>query len=278
MTEPMTMRARVRAPVKTVHHALTEASQLRIWLTDHVEVDLPSHYAFWGPYIPDGDAPHQQLLDVDDRLLRFTWRLDGHDTTVEIHLADDAESTVIILSQTHFDLSDPGPRGMLQTFWAAALANLVDHLEDRPLTPRCDYTSAELRADAVIDARTAAVYESLVDAGQVSQWFGFPIEIDPQVGGAYGFAKILDLDPDRKLSVDFGGVGVVTWELAESEGKTRLTLVQSGFDPTDPPYAAWAGGLSGLAELRRFHEIADWQPIWISDPASHPAEPHLRRK
>ena len=61
---------------------------------------------------------------------------------------------------------------------------------------------------------------------------------------------------------------MVSWELAESDGKTRLTLVQSGFDVTNPPYGSWAGGLSGLSELRRFHELADWQPIWISDHAA----------
>ncbi len=152
MTEPMTMRARVRAPVKAVHQALTDASHLRIWLTDHVEVDLPQRYAFWGPYIPDG-AAGQPVVRLSDR--------------------------------------------------------------DRS-AHRC----------------------------------------------AYGYAEILDLVPERKVSVNFGDIGVVTWELAGSEGRTRLTLAQSGFDPTDPPYAAWAGGLSGLAELRRFHELADWQPIW----------------
>jgi hypothetical protein len=38
-------------------------------------------------------------------------------------------------------------------------------------------------------------------------------------------------------------------------------LVQSGFDAGQPPYAAWGGFLSGIAELRRYHEIPDWQPI-----------------
>ena len=67
-------------------------------------------------------------------------------------------------------------------------------------------------------------------------------------------AKVVDLEPGRKMSVDWGPTGVSTWELAESDGKTRLTFVQSGFDEQHPPYGAWTGSVAGLAELRRFHE------------------------
>jgi uncharacterized protein YndB with AHSA1/START domain len=268
MTEPMTARARVGVPAKAVHQALTDPAQLRIWLAEHAEVQLPDRYEFWGRHVPGGEAPRQSPQQIDDHLLRFTWLLDGQDTVVQIDLEEpDDGSTVITVSQTHCDLSDPGPLGMLQTFWALAIANLVDHLEGRALTPRCDYTSPTMRAEVVVDAPITAVYESLIEADQVSRWFGFPIEIDPQVGGTYGFGKILELEPDRKVAVEFAGAGVTTWELAGSGGRTRLTLVQSGFGDAQPPYATWAGGLSGLAELRRFHELTDWRPIWLADQA-----------
>jgi hypothetical protein len=115
------------------------------------------------------------------------------------------------------------------------------------------------------------VYDSLTDSEKASRWFGFPIGIEPWVGGRFamgglesGYAvKIVDLEPGRKMSVDWGGNGIGTWELANSEGKTRLTFVQRGFDTQRPPYAAWLGTLSGFAELRRFHEVENWQPIWL---------------
>jgi DNA-binding transcriptional ArsR family regulator len=44
---------------------------------------------------------------------------------------------------------------------------------------------------------------------------------------------------------------VSTWELEGSEGRTRITFVQSGFDDDRPPYASCAGRLGGVAELRR---------------------------
>jgi uncharacterized protein YndB with AHSA1/START domain len=116
------------------------------------------------------------------------------------------------------------------------------------------------------------VFASITDSEAVTRWFGFPIEIEPYVGGRFAMgglandpspAKVLELEPDRRFSLDWGGPGVGTWELEGSGGKTRLTLVQSGFDAERPPYAAWGGFLAGVAELRRYHEVRDWQPAVI---------------
>ncbi|GAA2078934.1 SRPBCC family protein [Actinomadura alba] len=284
MSEPMIRRARVAAPISDVHHALTDATALRIWLAEHAEVDLPHRFEFWGRHTPEGEAPHQRLLHVDDHTLRFSWLLDGEDTTVEIGLAADTEddsadgdSTIITLSQTHFEFSDAftgaGIRGVLNTFWALALANLVDYLEGREPTPRCDFTSQQMNAQVLIDTSPEEVFDSLIDSDKTSRWFGCRIDIEPHVGGRYAMggvdahphpAKILDLEPGRRLSVDWGGPGVTTWELDGTDGATRLTLIQSGFDTQEPPYAAWSGILAGLAELRRFHDLPHWRPIWLS--------------
>lgn len=276
MSEPMTVRARVQAPVKEVHHALTDAATMRLWLAEHAEVELPDRYEFWGRHTPEGDAPHQRLLHVDDHTVRFSWLLDGVDTTVEFGLEEESpETTIVSVSQTHFDfqeaLSGTTIRGVIQTYWCLMLANLAEHLEGRPLTPKADFTSSDLRAEVLIAASAEKVFDSLIDSESVTRWFGFPIEIEPYVGGRFAMgglanndqpAKIVELEPGRRLSVDWGGVGIGTWELAESGGKTRLTIVHSGFDR--PPYASWSGILSGLSELRRFHEVADWSPIWVS--------------
>lgn len=276
MTEPMTVRARVQAPVKEVYHALTDAATMRLWLAEHAEVDLPDRYAFWGRFTPEGDAPHQRPLHVDDHTVRFSWLLDGVDTTVEFGLEEESpETTIVSVSQTHFNfqeaLAESTIRGVIQTYWCLMLANLAEHFEGRPLTPKPDFTASDLRAEVLIAASAEKVFDSLIDSESVTRWFGFPIEIEPHVGGRFAMggladnpnpAKIVELEPGRKLSVDWGGVGVSTWELAESDGKTRLTMVQSGFDR--PPFAAWLGTVSGISELRRFHEVPDWSPIWVS--------------
>ncbi|MGC5031810.1 SRPBCC domain-containing protein [Micromonospora sp. DT229] len=279
MTEPMTFAVRLTAPIARVHQALTDPAELRIWLAEHVEVDLPKRYEFWGRYTPEGDAPHQRLLHVDDERLRFAWLLDGEETTTEITLRPDGpDATVLHLSQTHYDFNDvvngTSIRGVLQTYWALATANLGAYLEGSPLLPKTDFTSADFRAELVINAPADKVWESLTDSEQATAWFGYPIGIEPWLGGRYAMgglehgdaAKIVDLEPGRRMSVDWGAPGVTTFELAESDGKTRLTFVQSGFDEQNPPYAAWAGSVSGLAELRRYHEIPNWQPIWLPTP------------
>lgn len=277
MSEPTIIRARVQAPVKEVRHALTDPATLRAWLADHAEVELPDRFAFWGRTIPEGDAPHQRLLHSDERTVRFAWLLDGVETTTELQVEEDGESaTIVTLSQTHFDFQDvitgKSIRGVLETFWCQALANLAEHFEGRELTPRVDYSATDLRAQVTIDAAPDEVFRSLIDSETVTEWFGFPIEIEPHVGGRFAMgglandpnpAKILELEPARRFSLDWGGAGVSAWELEGSEGRTRLTLVQSGFDAARPPYAAWGGILSGVSELRRYHEVPDWRPALL---------------
>ena len=276
MTEPI-VRVRALAPVKTVRDALTDPDALRAWFAEHVEVDLPHRYEFWGRYTPDGDVPHQTVRYADDRTLRFTWLLDGVETNTGITVDEEsADSTVVTVHQDGFNFQEAldmsTVRGVLQTFWSMAMANLVDYVEGREVGPRTDFSGADLRGEVLIDAPAEAVYTSLTDSAQASDWFGFPIGIEPFVGGRFAMggldnnpqpAKVIDLEPGRKMSVDWGPGGVVTWELAESQGRTRLTFVQSGFDTGNPPYAAWTGWLGGLSQLRRFHELPDWRPIWL---------------
>jgi len=77
------LRAVVPAPPKTVYEALTDPAALRVWLAEHADVQLPGKYEFWGRYTPDGAEPHQRVLHVDERTIRFAWTVDGVETQVE---------------------------------------------------------------------------------------------------------------------------------------------------------------------------------------------------
>jgi hypothetical protein len=101
----------------------------------------------------------------------------------------------------------------------------------------------------------------------------FPISsyIEPYVGGRFamggfeldpGGAKFVEFEPGRKAALRFADGETTSWELEGSDGKTRLTMMHSGFDPTNPPYPGWTGWLSGLAALRRYHELPQWRTIW----------------
>lgn len=278
MSETVTIKARLRAPIERVHRALTDAGELTTWLAEHAEVDLPHTYAFWGRYTPEGDAPHQRPLHIDDRTIRLGWLIDGHDTTVDIALAEQDGETVVELSQSHFPgwqvaMEETNIRGVLYTFWAVSIANLADHLEGRELGPKADFTSPEMRGEVLIDGKQADVFDALLDQEKFTRWFGARVGIEPYLGGRWAMgglandtspAKILELDQDRKMAIGWSDGQVTTWELAESAGRTRLTFTHSGFDEGHPPYGAWTGWLSGFAELRRFVEQgADWRPMWL---------------
>ncbi len=276
-------RIRIAAPPRAVYRALTDPAALQVWLAEHAEVDLPDRYQFWGRFTPNGDAPHQRLRHVDDSSLRFDWELDGIATTVDIGLVTesgpggDSGSTLLTLTQTEIlgwpDVlaDDAGDRGLMHTYWALALANLADYAEGRAPVARCDFTSAVLRGETLIDADRLAVYASLTEPEQFSRWSGAKIDIEAHPGGRWamgGFeansnpAHIVDIEPGRSVSVDWGDM-VESWELADSAGRTRLTIVHSGYNDTMPPYAGWLGALGGLVELRRYHEIKNWRSMWV---------------
>jgi uncharacterized protein YndB with AHSA1/START domain len=277
MSEPMRLTARVNAPADRVWHALTDPDALQTWLAEHADVALPERYAFWGRYTPDGAEPRQQPQVADGRTLRFAWAIGGRETTVAFTLeTENAESTMLTVSQSDLPgweevvSGAAGILGVLQTFWSLAVVNLIDYLDGRPLTPKCDFTSTEMRAEVLIAAEPQKVFESFTDPAQFRRWFGANVDIELFVGGRFamgGFeldpnpARIIELEPGRKMAVAWGDM-VSAWELEGSGGQTRLTFVQSGFDPANPPYPAWLGSLAGLAELRRYHEIADWSTVW----------------
>jgi uncharacterized protein YndB with AHSA1/START domain len=273
---------RIAAPASAVHRALTDPAALRVWLAEHAEVDLPDRYGFWGRLTPDGEAPHQRLLHAGDGSLRFEWELDGVPTTVDIALTaesgpdGDSGSTLLTLTQTDVPgwpelLTEPGDRSLMHTYWALALANLADYAEGREVIARCDFTSAVMRSEILVDADRLAVYASLTEPEQFSRWSGVKVEAELHPGGRWamgGFeanpepAHIIDIQPGHSMSIQWGDM-VQSWELADSDGRTRLTFVHSGFDETQPPYDGWLGALAGLVELRRYHEIKNWRPMWV---------------
>jgi len=115
------------------------------------------------------------------------------------------------------------------------------------------------------------VFDSLTQAEQYRRWSGVHVDIEPHVGGRFamggfdldpGGITFVEFEPGRKATLRFADGLLASWELDGSDGKTRLTSVQSGFDPTNPPYPGWAGWLAGIAELRRYHELPRWRSIW----------------
>src|ERR1700732_1746052 len=244
MTDPARrLRAVVPAPPKVVYEALTDPAALRVWLAEHADVDLPGKYEFWGRFTPDGAKPHQRVLHVDERTIRFAWTVEGVESTVQFELATSDGGTLVTLSQSDLPsfaemLADAaGARGALQTFWSLAIANLAAYLAGRELTPKCDFTANELHASVVIDAAPEQVFDSMTQPEQFRRWFGANVDIEPYVGGRFamggfeldpGGAKFVVFEPGRKATLRFADGMTDSWELEGSDGKTPLTVGQSG--------------------------------------------------
>src|ERR1700751_982040 len=277
MTEPdLRLSAVVPAPPKVAYEALTDPAALRVGLAEHAHVDLPGTYEFWSRFTPDGAKPHQRVLHVDERTIRFAWTVEGVESTVQFELAEDEGGTLVTLSQSDLPsfaevLADTaGARGALSTFWSLAISNLADYLSGRELTPKCDFTSAELHASVVIDAAPDKVFDSMTQPEQFRRWFGANVDIEPYVGGRFamggfeldpGGAKFVEFEPGRKATLRFADGMTDSWELEGSDGKTRLTVVESGFDPANPPYAGWAGWLGGFGAAGRYHQLPPGRSI-----------------
>lgn len=276
MSTRLKLRARAKAPLAVVRHALTDATELEVWLAEHAEVDLPHTFAFWGRHTPDGGEPRQRLLLADDHTLRFEWRLHGVTTTTEVTIDDDGGTggTIVAVEQSHVPLwtdaiANSSPLAVLGTFWSLAVANLVDHVEGRATTPKCDFTTPALREHVMVGAEPDEVYRSLMEPDRFRRWFGANLVVEPQVGGRWAMgeeqegARIVELVPGRRVTLDWGDM-VSTWELEGAGGRTRLTFVNSGFDEDNPPYTGWTGWLGGVAALRRFHELPEFRSVWLS--------------
>ncbi|MET9227975.1 SRPBCC family protein [Lentzea sp. NPDC003310] len=272
------VRVRTSATPARIHQALTTADDLRVWLAEHADVDLGQGvYEFWGRYTPEGERGRQKLLEVTSSSVRFSWQLFGEEHTVELGVEERDGQTLIVASQSPYPdwglgVEDEGRSGVLQTFWSLSLANLVEHVEGRPVFALCDFSTPEQKVEVDIAAPPADIIHALTDPDVFARYFGARCSIEPHVGGRWAMgddledehaAKILALDEER-FAIEFPDGMVTSWELAASEGKTRLTFVQSGFDVSSPPYGSWLGWLSGFADMRRMLELPSWRPLWHS--------------
>ena len=147
MTEPdLRLRAVVPAPPKVVYEALTDPAALRVWLAEHADVDLPGKYEFWGRFTPDGAEPHQRVLQVDERTIRFGWTVSGVESEVGFELAEDEDGTLVTL--THSDL--PTFAEVLADTWHSSATDHGTTMCDSRLvlagTARCSQSAPRTRS------------------------------------------------------------------------------------------------------------------------------------
>ncbi len=281
MSSRVAVEVTVEARPADVFAAWTDNDKLQQWFAEYADVSVDEgRFNFWGKHTvgnPSSEAANHELRDVQQgKSLAFGWRLHGRDTEVSVALQPHDRGTHIVVHHDGVAAWEAG-QPALSDFWTAALENLRALLEGGAVALRPDFSGANgstVELSTEIAAPAASVYQGLLDPEQLTRYFPDNADVDAAVGGAIDFhwgngvgpRKILDLDPERKIAYSWDDHGrqdtVVTWELEESEGKTRLLLVHSGFAEEDPGY--WMGWIAVLNALKTMLEGGDgWQRVRV---------------
>lgn len=281
MSGPLHVQIALDHPMASVYRAVTDEAALATWFAEHTEVRLAEkRYDFWGRFTPDcpdrvaGRHPIEEPLATSR--IRYEWPLRDTSSSVEMRLLERNERTY--LGVWHHDIPE-SLRGSpdsfaMEDFWFLSLENLRRYLAGRPVI-RCDFSAIgatnQINHTVEIDAPVSAVWDVLITPAQLDRWIASRAHVDLQKGGEWNLGwmeearlEILSLSPEKALSVrwDIGETPtVLTWTLEGSGGKTRLTLVHSGFAPDARVDGLEAGWLNFMSWLKSAVEFGpDWIP------------------
>jgi uncharacterized protein YndB with AHSA1/START domain len=278
------VQIKLKSKPESVFRALTDSAALASWFAEFAEVSLDSkRYDFWGrftPETPTKEAGHHPILDYEaGKKLKYQWNLAKTDTIADVLLETRGQYTLVIIKQDAVTPNTDYSKYTVEDFWFLSLENLRRHL-DAKAPVRCDFSMSmkgDIQHTLEIDGTPEAVFDALIKPEQIQRWIASHATVEPVAGGRYeigwehgGPSKILELVPNQKLSTLWPGEQdtVVTWTLEESAGKTRLTIVHSGFAPDQDTGGLKVGWLNFMSFIKSLVEYgADWQPPIIKIPA-----------
>ena len=277
MPNEIELQLTIDAPPQDVYRALTEGDQLEQWFAEHADVSMDDgRYGFWGRLTPENpDRPVGRLLEaIPNAKLRFEWTLRGEQTQVTVNLRGKGTGTRIRIEHFGIPTTRPGQYAVTD-FWSLSLDNLRAWVERGEVGLQCDFGAIRLgdvRLEVDIDAPPEEVFSTLIDPEKLSRYIANDPVVEPVVGGRYDYGwgdgpiKILDLEPNKRLSHTWRFDSenepetVVAWTLEGSGGKTRLTLVHSGFAPDRPMEDYRVGWLHYLQRIKFLSELGDaWE-------------------
>ncbi len=241
MSDALQIQVKVAATPEKVYQALMDAAALRAWFAEDAEV-TPTHYNFWGRYThstPDrANGQHPILVNEPNKRLQYRWQINDLETTVQFDLLERDGQTLVVMTQSDGEKWSPW---LTEDFWFLSLENLRRYAEGKRSDMRVDYTvspTGDAHIEIEIDAPPSDVFPILIKPEQLRRWIASNPSVEPVVGGAYDFGwgtspmKILELKENERLVVSDPDTNTVaTWTLEGAGGKTRLTLVHSGFAP-----------------------------------------------
>ncbi len=271
MSKTITSSITINRPAEEVYRLLTTAGELQQWFAEQAEVDLAGGvYRFWGIHTPNvPESGSQRLLAHEaGRSLSYVWNVNGNDTEVRFSLSEQDGATLVQLVTIGNREWEQG-HGSMTDFWVAALENLRLHALGHGGLLRCDYRHVKglVRLEEEISVDDATVWRGLTDPAMLDRFFASGAEVDLRPDGVFSYGweaggpqRVIAVEPGKSLDVtwQWGGEGEtqVRWELTGSSGRTRLSLVHSGFGErkSQDYYAGWT---SFLVSLKAMLELGD---------------------
>jgi uncharacterized protein YndB with AHSA1/START domain len=115
-------------------------------------------------------------------------------------------------------------------------------------------SSQPIVVEKVVNAPVSRVWKAITDKKQMKEWYFDIASFEPKVGFEFQFeggnegrvyihlCKITEVVENKKLQhtwsfKGYGGASVVTWELTDMGGKTKVKLTHAGVEtfPADVP-------------------------------------------
>lgn len=286
-TDRLTARVRIPARPEQVFRLLSDTESLTRWFCQAARIDLAGgEYSFWGQYTPETPAEnsgHVRLVDYTaPAALSFSWQLRDTETRVAYRLEAEGDGT--LLTVEHSGLAPrPEPDGAMHDFWYIALENLrllAVSGEQQQLVSYLPKRGPSLELSVDIRGAAGDVFEKITKPAEIDRYYGNGAQVELRVGGKFDYGwpdglgpvKILELEPARKLvyswKYDEPYETVVTWSLAESGGRTRLTITHSGFSEDYDSEGYRAGWFSFLAIIKGMVELGHgWSMVEIGGMA-----------
>lgn len=276
MSEMVHMQISVNHTPEAIFRALT--ATLPDWFAEFADVSInDKRYDFWGRYTPgapdQASGKHPLLTYEAGSKLAYGWKGGEAETTITFSLHPRDGKQVVVMQQTGDIPANEYGFHASEDFWFLSLENLRRHLDGKPVT-RCDFSAimkGDIHHEIEIEGSREAVFEALIRPDQLNRWIAHNAIVEAKTDGLYdlgwpqnsGALKILEIVPSEKLALGWPDTGenpqVVTWTLAESGGKTKLTLVHSGFAPDADSSGLNTGWRNFMGWVR---SLVEYGPSW----------------
>jgi uncharacterized protein YndB with AHSA1/START domain len=294
MTPPLRVQIKLAATPPQVFAALTDSTALMTWFAEHAAVGLEAgQYDFWGRFTPENPdraaGRHPIITWTAEAQVQYRWLWRGEDTLVDLRLHPRDGYTILAVEHAG---GYPGKHQLaaytLEDFWLYSLENLRRYLDGKPCDIRVDFSrplTGDVTETVDIDASAARVFEVLTDPAEVERWMATRADINLETGkydlgwGMPGM-HLVDVVSNEKVAITFpegdGRTMIVTWTLAEAGGKTRLTLIHSGFADDEDTGGVQAGWRNFIGWVRSIAEYgAAWEPALVALPPEAVAYPRV---